>query len=251
MSDKKVSTSITIGSGDKKQILSKQGPTIKIQGQPIQSPQARNVDLVFVIDTTGSMSDKIEGLLSTCTKFVDELSTLQLDYQVAVVAFGDLTVPSDRIEVTAFTNKVENIKASLQNVPRFSGGGNDGESSLEALEKALALPFRSNTVKVVVLITDEPALQSSQVTANNTIKRLTQREILVFVVSPPLEYYKNMAKQNGGQWYQVSANTDLTSLLEMFKQMASKVSRVVSDVYRLADGKVGNYLQLKPPEDSR
>jgi hypothetical protein len=195
------------------------------------------------------MSDKIEGLLSTCTRFVDELSTLHLDYQIAVVAFGDLTVPGDRIEATAFTNNIEKIKTDLQNVPRFGGGGNSGESSLEALEKALSLPFRSDTVKVIVLITDEPALQNNQLTADSMTKRLNRREILVFVVSPPLDYFKDMAKQNGGQWYQVSANTDLTSLLEMFKQMASKVSRVVSDVYRLADGKVGNYLQLKPPEE--
>lgn len=247
MSDKKVSTLITIGSGDKKQVLLGQGPNIKIQGQSIQSPQVREVDLVFVIDTTGSMSDKIQGLLSTCARFVDELATLQLDYQVAVVAFGDLTVPGDRIEATAFTDKVENIKASLQNIPRFSGGGNEGESSLEALEEALTLPFRPNTVKVVVLITDEPALQS-RLTAIDMIKRLTKREILVFVVSPPLIYYKDMAQQNGGQWYQVAANTDLTSLLEMFKQLANKVSQVVSDVYRFAGGNVGNYLQLKPPD---
>ena len=99
---------------------------------------------MFVIDTTGSMSDKIKGLLQTCAKFVDRFSRLQMDSRIAIVAFGDLTVKTDKIVATGFTNQIETTKTSLKKIPRFSGGGNRGESSLEALQKAMALGFHDN-----------------------------------------------------------------------------------------------------------
>src|SRR5581483_3041909 len=111
--------------------------------------RGKRVDLVFVIDTTGSMSDKIKGLLQTCAKFVDRFARLQMDARLAVVAFGDLTVKNDKIVATGFTTSIQTTKNSLQKIPRFSGGGNRGESSLEALQKAMALGFRDEVAKVL------------------------------------------------------------------------------------------------------
>ena len=178
---------------------------------------------------------------------MDGFTALDLAHRVAVVAFGDLTVPGDKIEVTAFTDKVKVTKKSLQNIPRYGGGSNEGESSLEALEKALALPFRTNAVQVIILITDEPALQHN-IRASDMVNRLARRQVLTFVVSPPLAYFKEIAVKSGGKWYQVTADIDFTDLMEMFKKVAREVSQVVSDVYSIGDGSVAAYLQLKPPE---
>jgi hypothetical protein len=247
MDDNK-SITISIGSSGRKRVISSSSPVVRIQGDRLEHETSRGVDLVFVIDTTGSMSDKIEGLLATCARFVDGLIALHLDHRVAIVSFGDLTVPGDKIEKTPFTNKVEVVKASLRNIPRYSGGGNEGESSLEALEKAIGLPFRSDAVKVLILITDEPAHQH-RIRARDMTNRLAQNEFLVFVVSPPMSYFKEMATKNGGKWYQVSVDTDFTDLIEVFKQIAEKVSQVVSDVYELGEGSVATYLRLQPPKE--
>jgi hypothetical protein len=142
---------------------------------------------------------------------------------------------------------VEATKKSLRNIPRYSGGGNEGESSLEALERALSLPFRSDAVKAIVLITDEPADQH-HLNADEMIGRLGEREMLVFVASPPYKYFQRMALRNGGQWYRISAHTNFNDLLKMFRDLAKKVSRVVSDVYQIGDGSVTDYLRLKPPD---
>jgi len=245
--DEKKGITVSIRSGDKTQITSNSGPIIRIQNDPVHQGPERNVDLIFVIDTTGSMSDKIEGLLSTCARFVDEFANLKLSHRIAIVSFGDLTVPGDKIESTSFTDKIEVVKRSLKNIPRNGGGGNEGESSLEAIEKALDLPFRANAVKVIILITDEPALQH-RIRPTEINDKLQKNEFLAFVVSPPLAYFQEMAKRNGGRWYPVSAKTDFTDLLDMFKNIATKVSKVVSDVYELGDGSVSTYLQLKPPD---
>lgn len=250
MGTSKTHSIITIGSGDKKQVVSGRGPTINVQGKPTQQGSATGqqcVDLVFVIDTTGSMSNKIDGLIANCARFVQEFGALDLDHRVATVSFGDLTVPGDGIETSPFSSDVQTITQSLRCIVRYSGGGNEGESSLEAIEKALALPFRSNAVKVIILITDEPALQH-RLRAGDLITALSLREVLTFVISPPYSYFKEMASRNGGKWYQVAGNTDLDDLLEMFRQTAHQVSQVVSDVYRVGEGSVSSYLRLKPPQ---
>jgi Mg-chelatase subunit ChlD len=210
--------------------------------------RGKSVDLVFVIDTTGSMSNKIKGLLQTCAKFVDRFARLQMDSRIAIVAFGDLTVRGDKIVATGFSRDIQTTKSSLQRIPRYNGGGNRGESSLEALQKAMGLGFRDDVVSVLILITDEPALQNRNVKVEDVIEQLRDREMLTFVVSPPERYYRDMAAQTGGRWYKVAANTDFTDLLEMFGDIASRVSETVADVYRIGDGKVSDYLRLNPPE---
>jgi Mg-chelatase subunit ChlD len=237
---------ISVGKGDKRQVIQQPGLTIKVQGRAVSTSAGRGIDIVFVIDTTGSMSDKIEGLLATCSRFVDELAKLALSHRIAVVAFGDLTVPGDDITVFEFTDDVQRVKETLSAVPRYGGGGNSGESSLEALDKALALHFRPNVVKALILITDEPALQH-EVNAVDLTRRLAQKEMLTFVVSPPEHYYQEMARRTGGVWYQVSANADFTGLIEVFRKLAAKLSSVVADVYRLGNGSVAKYLQIKAP----
>jgi hypothetical protein len=239
--DNKIIISV-LNSTSQKQITNQKTEVI-VKGKSIN---AKEVDLVFVIDTTGSMSDKINGLLETCSKFVDEFSQLNLDYRIAIVAFGDLTVPGDKIEATLFTSNIETTKKSLIKIPRNGGGGNEGESSLEALLKAFKLEYRSTAVKVIILITDEPAIQR-ELAATTIIETLTKNEFLTFVISPAIQYFKDMAINNGGKWYQISATTDFSDLLDMFKEVAKKVTVVVRDVYKIGNGKVSNYLKLKDP----
>lgn len=247
MAGQKKGIIISVGRGEKKQVVERSLVKVKVQGQSVSPKVGRAIDLVFVIDTTGSMSDKIEGLLATCQRFVDEFSALNLGHRIAVVAFGDLTVPGDDIRVIDFAESVESVKDSLRRMPRYGGGGNSGESSLEAVERAMLLQFRPSAVKVLLLITDEPALQQT-FSADEMIRRLAKAEVLAFVVSPPEPYYKEMARQTGGSWYQVSANVDFTELLAMFRNVAAKVSEVVSEVFQFGAGSVRNYLQLKAPE---
>lgn len=247
MADKKTGLVISVGKGGNKQVIQQAGPTIKIQGREVSPTSGRQIDLVFAIDTTGSMSDKIDGLLATCNRFVDELAKLTLAHRLAVIAFGDLTVPGDDITVFNFADDLGAVKKTLSSIPRYGGGGNEGESALEAVEKALSLQYRPGAVKALILISDEPALQH-RLKASDITHRLVQSEILTFVVSPDEAYYRAMAAKTGGTWYQVSAHTDFTGLLDMFRNLAAKLSSVVADVYRVGSGSVSRYLQLKPPD---
>jgi hypothetical protein len=209
------------------------------------SEKAR-ADLVFVIDTTGSMNDKIDGLIESCETFVDRLAKKHIDWAAAVVGFGDLTVEGDRIVATQFSSNAGRVKTLLRGLPRYSGGGNEGESSLEALQAALAQPgFRDEAIKVFVLITDEPALQR-QLRPSAVSGKLREAGAITFVLSPKIKYFRSMAADTGGQWWNVESGGDFARILEVFDSIATKVASTVAAVQRLTGGDVKEYLSLPP-----
>ena len=201
---------------------------------------------MFVIDTTGSMNDKIDGLIESCESFVDKLARKRIDWVAAVVGFGDLTVEGDRIVATPFSSSADRVKALLRGLPRYSGGGNEGESSLEAVQAALNQPgYRPDAIKVVVLITDEPALQR-QLRPSAISGKLREAGAIAFVLSPKLKYFREMATETGGEWWNVDSGGDFSKILDIFDKIATKVAATVAAVHKLSGGNVKEYLGLPP-----
>lgn len=221
------------------------GTTAKVVRMEVGRDSAKALaDLVFVIDTTGSMNDKIDGLIESCQSFVDKLATRHIDWAAAIVGFGDLTVEGDRIVATPFSSSAERVKGLLRGLPRYSGGGNDGESSLEALHAALNQPgYRTGATKVVVLITDEPALQK-QLRPSTMTGQLREAGAIAFVLSPKIKYFQSMAIDTGGQWWNVESGGDFSKILAVFDKIATKVASTVAAVHRLTGGNVKEYLSL-------
>jgi hypothetical protein len=220
------------------------GPVVKSGGKVIFNVNQGKVHITFVFDTTGSMSNKIDALVATLIIFVREMTKLGLEVTFSLVSFGDLTVAGDRIEVEA-TNvaDAEDFVGKLQRMKRNSGGGNSGESSLEAMQIGLSLQPPDRAVKVIVLITDEPAL-THKIQPASIMSDITAREYLCFVLSPSNSYYKEMAVKNGGQWQPISASSSLDNLIEMFREMAKKIALISDDVIKLTHGNVPEYLRL-------
>ncbi len=223
------------------------GTTAKVVRMEVGRDSAKALaDLVFVIDTTGSMNDKIDGLIESCQSFVDRLATRHIDWAAAIVGFGDLTVEGDRIVATPFSSSAERVKGLLRGLPRYSGGGNEGESSLEALQAALNQPgYRTGAMKVVVLITDEPALQK-QLRPSTMIGRLREAGAIAFVLSPKIKYFQSMAVDTGGEWWNVDSGGDFSKIIAVFDKIATKVASTVAAVHRLTGGNVKDYLSLPP-----
>lgn len=109
----------------------------------------RPVDLVFVLDISGSMSGELEGVRNSLTEFLDQLETRKIKGRFGLVTFdGDarLTHP-----LTADVRKIVEVMKPLF----VKGGRPAGDSSLSGLAVAAGLPFDRDARKVVILITDE------------------------------------------------------------------------------------------------
>ena len=131
-----------------------------------------NVDIVMCIDATGSMSSIIEEVkanaLSFYQKFVDEMeaqdppkSVQQL--RIKVIAFRDYGVDSEPMVESKFFVLPEDNEAfhDFVNGIEALGGGDEPESSLEALALAMKSDWvRTGSVRrhVVIMYTDASAL---------------------------------------------------------------------------------------------
>jgi von Willebrand factor type A domain len=218
--------------------------TVELPPGESYRPSARQVDLCFVFDTTGSMSNKIEGLVTCMVDLVRDFDELSLDWRLSVLPFGDLTIPGDRIVTDSpFVIDRAAAEAELRQMVRNSGGSNEGESSIEAMEAALRKVYRSAAVKILILLTDEPALGGAR-RAAQLERELRQKEFIAFTVSPDLPYYKSWATSSGGAWFAVAAAVDTSAILEMLRQLAADLARVAHEVHALAGGSVRAYREL-------
>lgn len=121
---------------------------------PAARPQA---ELVFVIDTTGSMGGLLRAARQKAWSIVDALATAQVDLRVGLVAFrdrGDEYVT----RVTPLTGDVDRFYEALHGL-RAIGGGDTPEAIAEALRAAkheAGWSADPSVRRLIVLIGDAP-----------------------------------------------------------------------------------------------
>lgn len=220
---------------------------IAVQPAPGQKvpmgPQPKRVDVCFVFDTTGSMYDKIDGLVQCLVDFVRDLTKLDLDWRITAVPFGDLRVDGDRVvgDLPFVATRAE-AERLLRSMPQFYGGNNIGESSLEAVQAGLKKSYRADAVKVLVVLTDDYPIESPNRTAATVGRDLRVKEAICFVASPPLPGYKRWAEENGGAWYEIGPSMDTSKLLQFLRSLVRDVAKTARAVHEIGGGSVRRYL---------
>lgn len=132
----------------------------------VSDPARPQADVVFVLDVTGSMGWAINGVRDGIRRFADDLARNQIDFRVGLVAFRDLTVPTDldagfklmevlKFRDGPFTSDADEFRREVSRLSA-NGGGDEAESSLEAIGEACRLPLRKGATKIFLLITDAP-----------------------------------------------------------------------------------------------
>jgi lysophospholipase L1-like esterase len=147
-------------------------------GQPVQ--RANDVDIVFVVDTTGSMGGVISSVRNNLTAIVDNLASSTNSFRVGVVSYRDFpertSDPNDypaRVD-TPFTSDRAAITTAINSL-QASGGGDVPESVLSGMDAGLDLSWRAGVTKVMVVIGDAPPLGPPEpitgLTADDIVRR--------------------------------------------------------------------------------
>ena len=116
------------------------------------STSGGKADVVFLIDNTGSMTDKIQHVNDNLFSFANSLSNCNVQY--SVISYGDISEGSSQI--FSFTSDVNTVKSNIVSMNR-TGGGDGPESALEGIRDAisyLGTNGRSDATKQIILITD-------------------------------------------------------------------------------------------------
>lgn len=124
----------------------------------LNEQKAKQVDLVFVIDSTGSMGSYIQSAKENSQKIVDQLVQKEgFDVRVAIISYRDHP-PQDSSYITKvfeFSSNTDAISQSLASL-NASGGGDGPEALTTGLYEAGGLSWRQASTKVCILITDAP-----------------------------------------------------------------------------------------------
>jgi Mg-chelatase subunit ChlD len=117
-----------------------------------------DLDLVFVMDTTGSMRGELADLQANLVGIIRVLARLASSLRVGFVAFKDrgdayLTrvYPLERMNAA----HIDELLSFVEGL-RAQGGGDDPEPVDEALQAALAMPWRADAQGRIIVIGDAP-----------------------------------------------------------------------------------------------
>lgn len=136
------------------------------QQQPMYTQDdgsSKELDLVFILDATGSMSSYLKSAANNIELIVENILTSGKlrdvsSLKIGLVAYRDHP-PQDNSYITKvfdFTSDVETVKANLSSL-HASGGGDGPEAVTAAMKAALELQWRPQASKMCVLVADAPA----------------------------------------------------------------------------------------------
>ena len=123
----------------------------------VEAVKNNNLDLVFLIDTTGSMGDELTYIKKELTNILDAINEYNANYNIQIgLCFyrdiGDIYVT----KVFDFETAVPNVVNNLAN--QMVGGGGDYEEAVqEGLNKINGLSWREDSTKIAFHIFDAPS----------------------------------------------------------------------------------------------
>jgi Mg-chelatase subunit ChlD len=163
----------------------------------------KKLDVVFIIDTTGSMEDNVLGVKDYILRFLEPLEEKKLDVELGLVTFSDISARKEK--VFGLTDKPDKFKKWLDKAI-FYGGGDLPESGYEAIATALdKIDFRKSAQRFFIFMSDAPQHDfdydgKSRYTLDRAISMLNEKNVSVEVIGLDILIMKQLAYGTGGQW---------------------------------------------------
>ncbi len=188
-------------------------------------------NVVFLIDTTGSMDNYIIGVKERANHFSKTLSDKGISFELGLIGFGDL-YEKEKPTVYNFTNDVEKFIKQVNKIPR-TYGGDIPESSLDSLETGMelldTLKDKDDAKNIFILITDAPPHVPT--VAGNSVDKLKQmlvdRDVVTYVVCGRDMVSKESFEpltQNGGKLYDM--RQDFNDILDNIAKSITELVRI-------------------------
>jgi alpha-tubulin suppressor-like RCC1 family protein/lysophospholipase L1-like esterase len=185
-----------------------------------------DVDVVFVIDATGSMSDDIAAVRAVASDLVDLVDESTSSYRFAVVTYrdwpeytGDPTDYPSSLELD-FTDDKSSIVSAI-NAIEVDGGGDTPESVYSGILKGLSLDWRTGVQKVIVQMGDapphdpEPVLGFTADTVVQTAQAVDPAQVYVVNVSSgsPSAQLVDISTRTGGNVFSAPTPSEVAEAM--------------------------------------
>ncbi|MCU0424468.1 MAG: OmpA family protein [Candidatus Kapabacteria bacterium] len=114
--------------------------------KPADSAASTPVDVVLIIDCSGSMANKIRETRENARRFAEEMRKRGADYRIGGILYGLVTV-----DVLQPTDNFERFEAFIAK----AGANQPDEYLPNALEELAQMKFRPNAERIGIVVTDE------------------------------------------------------------------------------------------------
>jgi Mg-chelatase subunit ChlD len=180
------------------------------------------LDVVFVLDATGSMETMLADARGRVNEAILVLSTLVPEFRLGVVAFRDRTTGGgeDEFETRALKLTRDHYAAVDFLDGLSAGGGGDRPEAVDAgLREAVEkMPFGRDSRRIVVLVGDAPTRPDALEAARAQVSALRRKNgVLHTVYCSPVgrveadaqEFFRDLAKRGGGAALDLSRGAGL------------------------------------------
>ncbi|MCF8267077.1 MAG: VWA domain-containing protein [Ignavibacteriales bacterium] len=216
-----------------------------------QNHNSGNLEIVFLIDTSGSMSDEITSVKRSCVDFATAIQKQGLEVRLGLVGFdigGYRGAKSSKFEVTKLSTYTigrwplmspEQFKDNINEltVGLFGGAGCylANTDTIDIFPHVVDTFGKSNANRVLVIISDEIGNDSGLEAILRTLKAAKVKTYVLGVSHG--NAHKQLARQTGGEFWDIVENKgkkDFSSLL--VNSVAETIGREAKKT--LSDGRV-------------
>ncbi len=223
--------------------------SIKLSVKPRSgTPQ---VDVLFVLDVTGSMSKQIKGVRDGFLNLVKEMEDKKFDSRIGLIAYRDHKSEKEEPELpkfdgSLFTRDYAAFRREVNKL-RATGGGDEPESTLDAVTLAARQDFRPKANKVMILITDATphipdrdtrtikeavdVLQDKKIDQLHTVVKMDHQNL----------FYAALQKgaKEGGKWFDIDKTVGADGGKRFSDELLPELSKAISEAV----------IKAAPPED--
>jgi hypothetical protein len=206
-------------------------PTLSAPAPPVKAKTKGVADIVFMVDSSGSMAPCIDALRTNIEAFIDSLSKGEAnnappirDWRGKVVGYRDVEAAQSEgipwIEDAPFVRDTTQLKAQLAAL-KAEGGGDEPESLLDALFKAASMEaspkgsqtedpnkwrYRSDAARVIIVFTDASFKETMSIqeakggSLQDVANVIMANRIILSLFAPNFEGYDRLSQIDKSEW---------------------------------------------------
>lgn len=164
----------------------------------VETSDGGPIDVVFLIDASGSMGDNINAVAEHLMAMIDVYKAAKVDYALGLTQFWmRQELRRNLIKVLQLTKSLTEYKRTVRAiVPQ------QDENALDAIVQTVKeLRFRATSKRHFILVTDETFTSLNSVTVDDAIAYCSEFGIAVNVLGILDDEHQKLAAETGGKWH--------------------------------------------------
>ncbi len=163
----------------------------------VETSDGGPIDVVFVIDTSGSMGVHIRAVKEHLAEMINTYKSSNIDYALGLTRFSWRRY--NIIKVSPLTKKISEFRQKLDAIVPVGR-----EHALDAIVKTVKeMRFRAASKKHLILVTDEPFTSIEGLTVLDAFMLCRKFGIHVHVLGLSDMEHQLLASETGGKWYPI------------------------------------------------